>query len=116
MTPLENLLASAQVAGKALDEGAALAALEMLGLAGRGDLACRHLSQGQKRRVALARLVHERRALWILDEPYVALDAAAIELIAGLISAHLQRGGLLVLTTHQKVDVAAGTIRQLRLD
>ena len=116
LTPLENLLASAKLADEALDEGAALAALEMLGLAGREDLACRYLSQGQKRRVALARLVHERRALWILDEPYVALDAAAIELIAGLISAHLQRGGLLVLTTHQKVDVAAGTIRQLRLD
>ena len=116
LTPLENLLASAKLADEALDEGAALAALEMLGLAGREDLACRYLSQGQKRRVALARLVHERRALWILDEPYVALDAAAIDLVAGLISAHLQRGGLLVLTTHQAVDVAAGTIRQLRLD
>ena len=57
-------------------------------------LACRYLSQGQKRRVALARLVNERRALWILDEPYVALDTAAVELVAGLIGAHLQRGGL----------------------
>ena len=88
----------------------------MLGLAGREDLACRYLSQGQKRRVALARLVHERRALWILDEPYVALDAAAIELVASLIVAHLQRGGLVVLTTHQAVELAAGTIRELRLD
>ena len=115
LTPLENLLASAKLAGEVLDEGAALDALEMLGLAGREDLACRYLSQGQKRRVALARLVNERRALWILDEPYVALDAAAIDLVAGLIGAHLQRGGLVVLTTHQAVDVAAGTIRELRL-
>lgn len=51
----------------------------------------------------------------MLDEPYVALDAAAIELVAGLIGAHLQRGGLVVLTTHQVVEVAAGTVRELRL-
>jgi len=46
----------------------------------------------------------------------VALDAAAIALVAGLVGAHLQRGGLAVLTTHQAVDVAASTIRELRLD
>jgi len=115
LTPLENLLASARLADEALDEGAALDALEQVGLAGREDLACRYLSQGQKRRVALARLVNERRALWVLDEPYVALDAVAIELVAGLIGAHLQRGGLVVLTTHQAVDVQAGTIHELRL-
>ena len=116
LTPLENLLASASLADETLNEGAALEALEQVGLAGREDLACRYLSQGQKRRVALARLVNERRALWILDEPYVALDAAAITLVAGLIGAHLQRGGLAVLTTHQAVAVAAGAIREVVLD
>ena len=116
LTPLENLLASASLADETLDEGAALEALEQVGLAGREDLACRYLSQGQKRRVALARLVNERRALWILDEPYVALDSAAITLVAGLIGAHLQRGGLVVLTTHQAVAVAAGAIREVVLD
>ena len=116
LTPLENLLAAAHLADEDLDEGAALDALELVGLAGREELACRYLSQGQKRRVALARLVNERRPLWVLDEPYVALDAAAIELVAGLIGAHLQRGGLAVLTTHQAVDVAAGAVRELRLD
>ena len=115
LTPLENLLASAKLADELLDEGAALEALERVGLAGREDLACRYLSQGQKRRVALARLVNERRALWILDEPYVALDMAAIELVAGLIGAHLQRGGLAVLTTHQAVEVKAGAVRELVL-
>ncbi len=115
LTPLENLLTSARLADETLDEGAALDALELVGLAGREDLACRYLSQGQKRRVALARLVNERRALWILDEPYVALDAAAIELVADLIGAHLQRDGLVVLTTHQAVDVKAGAVRELRL-
>ena len=115
MTPLENLMASARLADEALDEGAALDALETLGLAGREDLACRYLSQGQKRRVALARLVNERRALWLLDEPFVALDTAAVDLVAGLIGAHLQRGGLAVLTTHQAVDIPAGSVRQLVL-
>lgn len=116
LTPLENLLAAAHLADEALDEGAALDALELVGLAGREELACRYLSQGQKRRVALARLVNERRALWILDEPYVALDAAAVELVAGLIGAHLQRGGLAVLTTHQAVPVAAAAVRDLVLE
>lgn len=115
LTPLENLMASAQLADAALDEDRALDALETLGLAGREDLACRYLSQGQKRRVALARLVNERKALWLLDEPFVALDSAAVALIAGLIGAHVQRGGLAVLTTHQPVDIPAGTIRQLVL-
>jgi heme exporter protein A len=116
LTPLENLLTSARLADEALDEGAALDALEQLGLAGREDLPCRYLSQGQKRRVALARLVNERRALWILDEPYVALDSSAIALVAGLIGAHLQRGGLAVLTTHQAVAVAAGMVHELVLE
>lgn len=115
LTPLENLLASARLAEETLDEDAALDALELVGLAGRADLACRYLSQGQKRRVALARLVHEKRALWVLDEPYVALDTAAVDLIADLIGAHLERGGLAVLTTHQTVAVRAGAVRELRL-
>ena len=116
LTPLENLRVSAKLADETLDEGAALEALERVGLTGREDLACRYLSQGQKRRVALARLVNERRALWVLDEPYVALDTAAIERVAGLIGAHLQRGGLVVLTTHQAVEMSAGAIHQLVLE
>jgi heme exporter protein A len=115
LTPLENLLTSAKLADESLDEDAALDALERVGLAGREDLACRYLSQGQKRRVALARLVNEKRALWVLDEPYVALDSTAVQLVARLIGAHLQRGGLAVLTTHQAVEVPAGAVRELFL-
>ena len=115
LTPLENLLAAARLAGEMLSEDDALDALEQVGLAGREDLACRYLSQGQKRRVALARLVKERRLLWVLDEPFVALDVAAVDWLAGLIGAHLQRGGLAVMTTHQPVDIPAGRVRELRL-
>jgi heme exporter protein A len=115
LTPLENLLAAARLADEELSEDDALDALEQVGLAGREDLACKYLSQGQKRRVALARLVKERRPLWVLDEPFVALDVAAVDWLAGLISAHLQRGGLAVMTTHQTVAIPAGTVRELRL-
>ena len=115
LTPLENLMAAARLAEEELPEDDALDALEQVGLAGREDLACKYLSQGQKRRVALARLVKEKRPLWVLDEPFVALDLAAVAWLAGLIGAHLQRGGLAVMTTHQLVDIPAGAVKELRL-
>ena len=115
LTPLENLLAAARLAGDPLSEDDAIDALEQVGLAGREDLACKYLSQGQKRRVALARLVVDRRPLWILDEPFVALDVAAVDWLAGIISGHLQRGGMAVMTTHQPVAIPAGTVRELRI-
>ena len=114
-TNLERQLAAARLADETLSEDDALDALEQVGLAGREDLACKYLSQGQKRRVALARLVTEKRPLWILDEPFVALDVAAVDWLAGIISGHLQRGGLAVMTTHQLVNIPAGTVRELRL-
>ena len=115
LTPLENLLSAASLAEQPLDEGGALEALETFGLAGREDLPCRYLSQGQKRRVALARLVNERRPLWLLDEPFVALDVAAVDWLAQIISAHLQRGGMAIMTTHQAVEIPAGAVRELRI-
>ena len=115
LTPLENLSTSAALAATPLDTEQALDALAQLGLAGREDLPCRYLSQGQKRRVALSRLVFDQRSLWLLDEPFVALDTVAVELVASLIGAHLQRGGLAVLTTHQPVEIVGGITRQLVL-
>jgi heme exporter protein A len=115
LTPLENLTLSTRLAGMTLDEKQALDALSKLGLAGREDLACRTLSRGQKRRAALARLAVDRRPLWLLDEPFTALDAAAVEVLAALIGAHLEAGGLAVLATHQPVEIVAGTIRCLTL-
>ena len=115
LTPLENLLVSAKLVDAAQTAERALAALARLGLAGREDLPCRYLSQGQKRRVALARLINDPRALWLLDEPFVALDTAAVELVSGLIGAHVRGGGLAVLTTHQPVEIAVDTVRQLVL-
>lgn len=115
LTPLENLLTSARLHGEHLAEDDAVDALEQVGLAGREDIACKYLSQGQKRRVALARLVKNRCALWILDEPFVALDSTAVGWLEELIGGHLQRGGLCVMTTHQPVTISAGAIRKLRI-
>ena len=113
LTARENLsFWAALLGGAGLSE---TEALRRLGLPHVADFPVRALSAGQKRRVALARLVNERRPLWILDEPYVALDPAAIALVAGLIAAHLEREGLVVLTTHQPVKVAGAKLRELSL-
>ena len=74
------------------------------------------LSQGQRRRVALARLcLAAARTLWILDEPFTALDAAALQLTQALIESHLETGGMVVLTTHQEVNLAARETRRVEL-
>ncbi len=75
-------------------------ALARLGLAHVADLPVRALSAGQKRRVALARLLVANRPLWLLDEPTTALDAAAQARFADLVRAHLIDGGLVVAATH----------------
>ncbi|MDD5297360.1 MAG: cytochrome c biogenesis heme-transporting ATPase CcmA [Rhodocyclaceae bacterium] len=114
MTPLENLRTSAAVAGRRLDESAAFAALGRIGLKGREELPARFLSQGQKRRVALARLLVSGAKLWVLDEPFVALDVAAVAMLGGLIGEHLEQDGMVLLTSHQEMKLS-GRARSLRL-
>ncbi len=114
LSALENLRTAAAVAGRPLDEATALAALRRIGLKGREDLPTRVLSQGQKRRVALARLLCSQARLWILDEPFVALDVAAVALLCSILDEHLARGGMLMFTSHQAVQLA-GSGASLRL-
>ena len=115
LTPLENLLVSARLAEVSLDNSQAFAALEELGLAGHEDIPCHYLSQGQKRRLALARLVNEQRPLWLLDEPFVTLDSATTGRVAQLIDAHLQQGGLAIVTNHQDIELTARAVHELTL-
>ncbi len=77
----------------------------------------RRLSQGQRRRSALARLAVApgRAALWVLDEPFNALDVGAVAWLAGLVQAHLLAGGLAVLTSHQDVAIDGATAQELSL-
>jgi heme exporter protein A len=103
LTPLENLSVSAAIVGQPMSLSVAMAALAKLGLRGREHLPLRVLSQGQKRRAALARLLSSTAKLWILDEPFVALDLAAQQVLTGVLNAHLQNQGMVLLTSHQAV-------------
>jgi heme exporter protein A len=103
LSPLENLQVALRLGGDAPDDAAARQALADAGLRGREHVPVRTLSQGQRRRAALARLPLGRCALWVLDEPFNALDAAATAWLLGLIETQLRRGGLVVLTSHQAV-------------
>ena len=106
-TPLENLRMNAAIAGQHVAEVDAFKALRRMGLKGREELPARFLSQGQTRRVALARLLVSPARLWVLDEPFVALDVAAVAMLCGLIEEHLQKGGMALFTSHQEVSLAA---------
>ncbi|HTQ77035.1 MAG TPA: cytochrome c biogenesis heme-transporting ATPase CcmA [Burkholderiales bacterium] len=108
MTVAENLDFACRLSG-ATAAGAEIAgALEALGIARLAPLPARFLSQGQRRRAALARLALPGAApLWLLDEPFAALDEDGIGRVAALCGAHLAAGGLVVLTSHQEVPLAA---------
>jgi heme exporter protein A len=117
LTAEENLAFACTLAGMQAPAPRVRAALESLGMAGRERLPARALSQGQRRRTALARLaVAESLPLWILDEPFAALDAAAVERVQSIVSGHLERGGMVVLTTHQEARIQAPAVTDVRLD
>ena len=106
LSALENLRISAGLSGLQLSEKEALAALRRMGLKGRERLPSKVLSQGQCRRVALARLLVSDAALWILDEPLSALDVGAVALIEAMLDEHLAKQGMVIFTTHQPLNVA----------
>ncbi len=115
LTVIENLLISSALAGFEIDMQQASEVLEYIGLGSRQVLPVKVLSQGQRRRVALARLMVCKTSLWILDEPLVALDVMAVKLIQELLEQHLKQGGMVVMTTHQEIDITAASITQLQL-
>lgn len=102
LSALENLMAACALSGNPCSRQQALQALAESGLSGRERAPVRVLSQGQKRRVALARLaLGAAQPLWVLDEPLNALDTAAGAWVMGRVQAHVARGGVVVLTSHQ---------------
>ena len=100
LTAGENLAFAAAILRGDSSRAAQLAALAALGLSHVIDFPARLLSAGQRRRVALARLLVAKRPLWLLDEPATALDAAAQSALAAVIEAHLAGGGILVAAAH----------------
>jgi heme exporter protein A len=113
LTAGENLSFWAGVLGGDPRRDSWLAALARLGLAHVADFPVRALSAGQKRRVALARLLVARRPLWLLDEPTAALDSASQALFAAVMGDHLAGGGLIVAATHAPLGLE--NARTLRL-
>lgn len=106
LTGIENLVMACQLGGLVVTPAQAAAALQHSGVGRLAQLPTRLLSQGQRRRVALARLVLcSATPLWVLDEPFNALDRLATDWLCTLITAHLGRGGMVVLTSHQQIGL-----------
>ncbi|MEZ5494540.1 MAG: cytochrome c biogenesis heme-transporting ATPase CcmA [Pseudomonadales bacterium] len=114
LSAYENLAWYASMAGVSMQQ--VQGALEMLGIAHKAHLPCYRLSAGQQRRVALARLFFSSQSLWILDEPFTALDTHGFVLIAERLQQHCAQGGSIVLTTHHGSENLGMAYNSLSLD
>jgi heme exporter protein A len=114
LTAIENLAFGYALTGgqPALRPSEAMA---RLGLEGLEDVPCRSLSEGQRRRAGLARLLVGQYHLWILDEPFTALDRAGIAAMETLVREHTARGGMVVLTTHQNLHLEGCALTRIGL-
>ena len=116
LSPRENLRWILQLKGVSVDEEAEQkldSALNQVGLYSYEDVPVYSLSAGQKRRVALARLLVEPASLWVLDEPFTAIDRKGVEQLERVIQAHAQQGGAVLITTHHALVLPG--IRKLQL-
>ena len=112
LTVVENLQFWARYLGTG-EDAAVETALTRMNLAEIDDLPAGYLSAGQKRRLCLARLLVAKRALWLLDEPTVSLDAASTELLAAIVAQHIASGGMAIAATHIPLGIAS--MRELKL-
>ena len=115
LSGIENLRISNALNGIDVSQEYAREVLAWMGLAGRESLPARLLSEGQRRRVALARLLTCKTKLWLLDEVMTSLDKGAVGLIRSLIEEHLEGGGIAIVATHQDLQVATGSSLRLEL-
>lgn len=114
LTPRENLRIAMALETR-VDEAALEGALADVALGDFMDVPCRTLSAGQRRRVALARLVLGGPRLWLLDEPFTSLDVDGGDIVRRLIAQHLDGGGCAVLTSHQPVGLDAARTASIDL-
>jgi heme exporter protein A len=115
LTPLENLHFLRSLKGRGRENMAIDKALEQVGLYGYEDVTVRALSAGQRRRVALARLWLGQGCLWILDEPFTAIDRNGIRNLEAQLMHHVRCGGMVIITSHQMPQWIGCRVRQLSL-
>ena len=89
--------------------------LKQIGLFKRADVLSRMLSAGQKRKLALARLMMTNNSFWVLDEPFTSLDKDSVVFFESLIKRHINKGGMLILTSHHEIDLSGLSVNQLSL-
>ncbi len=104
LSPLENLRWFASLQGEKPSISLA-EALKAVGLRGFEDSPGYHLSAGQHRRVALARLYISNSSIWVLDEPFTAIDVEGVNALRNLFASHVEKGGMVLLTTHQELSL-----------
>lgn len=117
LTVLESLRFLARLQGRDGSEASLVEALRQFGMASRRNAPVRTLSQGQRRRVTLSRLaLSPAPPVWVLDEPFDALDVEGIATLNALLMRHAQAGGGVVLTSHQALTLAEPAPLELQLD
>jgi len=115
LSALENLRIGTGVAGNPLPKAQAQEVLERIGLKDRQHLPARVLSAGQRRRLAVARLLTIKATLWILDEVLTSLDDAAVRLSREFISDHIKNGGIAIVATHQDLNLSVERMQRIQL-
>ena len=113
MSAQENLAFNLSLSG--LDESLAEETLAKVNLFGFEDALASHLSAGQHRRIALAQLWQSNAKLWILDEPFTAIDKKGVKTLEQLLLTHAKKGGMVVLTTHQDLTIPTDLYRKISL-
>lgn len=113
LTPWENLRFYQKVSQAEQGDEILWQALETVGLIGREDIYASQLSAGQQKRIALARLWLSKAPLWILDEPFTAIDKTGVQFLTSLFEKQVENGGIVILTSHQ--DVPSSRLQKLDL-
>ena len=116
LTPVENIVWRASLRNEQYSQQQVFAALQQVSLNGYEDTPCGQLSAGQHRRVALADLFASQSSLWILDEPFTAIDFHGVAWLETQLASHVASGGMIIITSHQSLSELSGSHRTLRLD
>lgn len=115
LSAIENLRISSAVSGHALKIDQAQQILGRIGLSRQQNLPARSLSAGQRRRLALTRLLTTKATVWILDEVLTSLDDTAVKLLSEFVDDHLKNGGIAIIATHQELNFAADRVQRINL-